>query len=314
MLKSIVRWGAIQSVAIPMVFTGASSAEIPATQPAEQATWPKQVVVTIGDVRTRVDGPKMWTLSGIDFQNTVMAVEDSAYGTVLTIRGVGHLGTAHFLDVPGKPGQVEKEIVSRFQLFLDDKPVTDFTPQMILEGKSFRMKRTSKIRALELESSVLLHDGVLVETAHFHFTAPMDLQKAHPMMYAWTPKATVYLLGDDSGIQKRGAFLKEGKTAFEVVKDSRWMAVFDPQSGKGSVCLLLRHPTDAAGWFLLIDAPGVYRKFSVYTLVDKVVPQGFDGTFQSAVGFFSATESDWEAAALKRVADLRLLEVQQDKP
>ena len=63
------------------------------TAPAESATfhtsWPKEVLVTVGDIRTRIEGPKLWTMSGIDFQNTVMATENSAYVTVLTIRGVG---------------------------------------------------------------------------------------------------------------------------------------------------------------------------------------------------------------------------------
>ena len=139
------------------------------TAPAESAThqtnWPKEVVVTVGDIRTRIDGPKLWTMSGIDYQNTVMATADSAYGTVITIRGVGHLGTAHFIDVPGKPGEVEKEDVTSLKFLVDGKPVTEFTPQMNLTGTSFRMDRTSKIRDLDLESSVSIRDGVLIETA-----------------------------------------------------------------------------------------------------------------------------------------------------
>ncbi len=296
---------------VPMAITRAQS---PSSQPAAQANWPQKVIVTVGEVRTRIEGSKMWTLSGLDYQNTVMAVEDSAYGTVLTIRGVGHLGTAHFLDVPGKPGQIEKENVTSLQFFVDDKPVTTFAPTMNLNGKSFRMERTSTIRALDLASSVALRDGVLIETAHLHATGPIDLQKAHPTMYAWTPQATVYIFGDDSGIQRRGTFLKEGKTATEAVKDSRWMAVFDPASGKGSVCYLLKHPPTAEGWFLLIDAPGVYRKLALYTLVDKIVPKDFDGTYQTAVGFFSATEADWERQALQRVAELRALNTKQQEP
>jgi hypothetical protein len=292
---------------LPLQFCAgiASADESSSGQPAAQADWPRQVVITVGDIRTRIDGPKMWTLSGIDFQNNVMAVQDSAYGTVVTIRGVGHLGTAHFLDVPGKPGMVEKENVLSLQLFVDGQPITQFKPMMNLSGKSFRMERTSKIRAIDLKSSVSIRDGVLIETAHLHTTAPIDLQVAHPLMYAWTPEATVYAFGNDNGIQKRGVFLKEGKTATEIVKDSRWMAVFDPISGKGSVCYLLKYPPTTEGWFLVVDAPGIYRKVALYTLVDKIVPTGFDGTYQCATGFFSATEKDWEQQAIQRAAQLR---------
>ncbi len=277
----------------------------PPAQSGAQANWPKEIVVTVGDIRTRIDGPKMWTLSGIDFQNTVMATEDSAYGTVLTIRGVGHLGTAHFLDVPGQQGEVEKEIVTSLKLFLDEKPVTDFSPEMTLSGTSFRMERTSKIRGVDLQSSFSIRDGILVETARLQAVEEMDLQTAFPLMYAWTPEATDYLFGNDSGILKRGSFLKEGPTAAGLVKDSRWVAVFNPTSGKGSVAYLLKSPPDAQSAFFLVDAPGSYRKTALHSFGETIMPKGFDGTYQMAVGFFSATEKDWEHQAMKQLEELK---------
>jgi hypothetical protein len=151
---------------------------------------------------------------------------------------------------------------------------------------------------------------MLVETVRLRATKPMDLQVAYPWMYAFTSQATVYLFGDDHGIQKRGVFLQEGKTASQVVKNATWAAVFDPVSGKGAVCCFLQHPPEEARWFLLVDAPGVYRKVAAYSLVDKVVPTGFDGVYQSAVGFFTATENDWEEQARKRAAELRTYSAQ----
>ena len=282
-----------------------SLAEGPAAQPSVAGNWPQKVVVTVGDLRTRIDGSKMWTLSGIDFQDTVMATEDSAYGSVLTIRNVGHLGTAHFLDVPGKPGQVEKEQVESLQFFVDEMPVSDLTPTMKLSGKSFRMERRSKIRAVNLETSILIENEVLIETVHFHATGPIDLRSAYPWMYALTPKATAYVFGDKSGILHRGKFLSEGKTVSQVVQNANWMAVFNPSSGKGTVCSFLRHPPTAEGCFLMIDAPGIYRKVAAYSLIDKIVPEGFDGTYQSAVGFFNASERNWEEIALQRAAEIQ---------
>ncbi len=293
------------------VFATACWAETPEAKQGGAASWPEKVVVSVGELRTRVDGPKMWTLSGIDYQNEVMATEDSAYGTVLTIRNVGHLGTAHFLDVPGKPGQVEREEVTHLQFFVDDKPFRELSPKMTLAGDSFRLERRSKIRALDLDSTVSIRDGVLIETARFRVTGPIDLQNAYPWMYAWTPLATDYVFGDDKEIQKRGAFLKEGPTVSQVVKQATWMATFNSGSRKGSVCCFLKHPPDTEGSFLLIDAPGVYRKVAAYTLVDKIVAPGFAGTYQSAVGFFTATESNWEEQAQRRATELRSSEVKQ---
>lgn len=272
---------------------------------ATQASWPQSLVVTVGDVRTSIDGSKMWTLSGIDFENEVMAVADSAYGTVLTIRNVGHLGTAHFLDVPGQPGEVEKEEVTGLRVWLDEEPLSVATPQASIRGKSFRMDRTSRIRSIDLKSSISLREGVLVETVHLHATGPIDLEKAHPTMYAWTPAATRYAFGSGDRVDKRGVFLRDGETVREVVSNVRWVAVFNPSSGRGGACCLLKHPAAPETSFLLIDAPGVYRKVAIHTLVDQVVPAGFGGTYQTAVGFFSSPEADWESEALRCIARIK---------
>lgn len=274
-------------------------------QDGEQAEWPQKTVITVGDVLTRIDGPKLWTLSGIDYQGTVMSSEDSAYGTVFTIRDVGHLGTAHFLDVPGKPGEIEKENVTSLKYFVDDAPVTPFSQTMDLQGKSFRMERTSKIRGFDLKSSVTLRDDVLIESVDMKVTEPVDLVKAHLTMYAWTPEATVYLLGNDAGVQKRGTFLKEGNTVAEVVKDVSWSAIFDPAGGKGAVYVVVKRPVDDPAALIMIDSPGLYRKIAGYDLVDKIVPVGWEGSYESVVGFFTATEADWEAKAQQRVAELK---------
>lgn len=280
---------------------GETSTKIP-----DNAKRPISLTVSVGELRTRIDGAKMWTMSGIDYENTVMAVEDSAYGTVVTFPGERHLGTGHFLDVPGKPGEIEKEDVTELKFFLDDKIVTSLTPKMNLAGKSFRMERKSKIRNLNLESMVDLRDGVLIETAHLRTREPVELEKSYPLMYAWTPQATVYVFGDDNGIQKRGTFRSVPEKAVEGrEKSSRWMAVFDPRSGKGAVCYLVQHPATAEAWLQYTDAPGVYRKLRIMSFVGQTVPAGFDGTFQTISGFFRAKESNWEKQAEKRVAELK---------
>jgi hypothetical protein len=288
-----------------LFLSGLAAAEGPRKVPAHQSDWPHKVTVTIGDLRTRIDGPKLWTLSGIDFQNTLMATEDSAYGTVVTIRGAGHLGTAHFLDVPGKPGEVEKENVTSLRLFVDDEPVKSFQPTMELDGKSFRMERRSKIRAMDLESTAQIRDGVLTESVRFHANAPIDLQGSYPFMYAWKHETTHYVFGNEDGIQQRGVFRKEGKTEWHVIKDATWMAEFDSATGKGCVCRYLQNPSGEKTWFLLVDAPKIYHKVTAYTLIDRVVPKDFEATYQSAVGFFNAAEKDWEQVATRKAAELR---------
>lgn len=291
-------------ILVPVINGFAAEPTVPGVGPA---AWPREVVVTIGDIRTRVDGPKMWTLSGIDFQNSMMATQDSAYGTVLTIRNVGHLGTAHFLDVPGKPGKIETEDVTALRFFVDGKRVNELSPMLNLSGNAFRMERKSRIRDLDLETTITISDGVLTETARFKANAPIDLQKAHPWMYAWTAQAQSYVFGENEEIRRRGNFAKPGKTVAEVIKHANWVAVYDPATRKGSVCCYRSPAPQGGNWFLLVDAPGIYRKVAGYVLEDKIVPAGFEATYQAAVGFFNADEQNWEEQARHRARELRAI-------
>ena len=277
-------------------------------EPPAKVERPTSLTAVVGDVLIRVDGPKLWTLSGIDYEQTPLAVEESAYGSVIGIRDVGYLGSAHFLDVPGKPGEVEKEVVSSVKFFLDDQPVKEITPTMKLNGKSFRMERQSQIRAVTLNSTVSLRDGVLIESARFRTATEVDLKIAYPLMYAWTPNATACLFGDDAGVQKRGTFVTApAKPAEGLEKSARWMAVYSRSSGKGAVCYVVQRPPKFDTWLQYTDAPGVYRKLRLMSFVDTTMPAGFDGTYQTAIGFFTATESAWESKALQRMLELKSL-------
>lgn len=270
-----------------------------------KSSWPQQVTITIGDIRTRIDGPKLWTLSGIDYQEVMMATEDSAYGSVLTIRGAGHLGTAHFLDVPGKPGEVEKENVTALRLFIDEKPVQEWQPKMSLRGNAFRMERESKIRTVDLKSTITIRDGVLIETAAMQSTGKLDLITSYPWMYAWTPHATHYLFGNNNGVQRKGTFEPNNEYVAEVVKDVTWFAAYNAKTGKGNVCLSMQHPPKVETHLLFVNAPPDYRKITAYSLMDTVLDENFSGTFQVAIGFFNATEKDWQDLAVKRVAEVQ---------
>lgn len=297
-----------KTLALVLLFISHTSHADPTTRDSTDLQRPESLTVGVGDLVIRIDGPKMWTLSRIDFQKHVMAIEDSAYGTVFTIRDVGSLGSAHFLDVPHQPGEVEKEDVTQLQFFLDDRLVTELTPQMSLIGKSFRMERRSQIRSIDVESSVSLRDGVLVESARVRTEVAVDLRIGAAMMYAWTPSATVYLFGDDQGLRSRGTFLPETAPPTEGGdKAARWMAVYDAPSGTGAVSYVVKQPPGADTWIQFTDGPKVYRKMRLLFFPEQIMPAGFDGTFQTATGFFSATEIEWEAKALQLATELKSL-------
>lgn len=282
------------------------SSAVLADEPSSDAGRPEELECRIGELTFRIDGHKRWTLSGINFQGEILAVPESAYGTVVNIRGVGAFGSAHFLDVPGQPGAVEQEPVDRLEFRVDDRPVTEFKARMLLTGTSFSMIRESRLRALHVTSQLTVKEGLVRETVRLRTAEAVDLRFACPMMYAFSPATTHYLLGDAKGVVRRGTFLGKGQKAVEGQDSTaRWVAVYDMARQKGAVWRLVRHPPRVDLTLQSTDAPDVYRKFRLLTFLEKPMPANFDGTFESAVTFFTAVPEMWEATARDLVDGLQ---------
>lgn len=285
-----------------------------AQSPATEDVRPELVNCEVSDVSFQIDGSKLWTLSGIRYKSKLIATSDSAYGTALNIDGVGLLGTAHFLDVPGQPGKIEKENVTELQFFLNGSRVNPASPRTNFNGQSFRLKRRSEIRTVRLESELRLENEVLLETVRLQTEQAVRLKLCYPLMYAWSPTMTDYLFGDDNGIQKQGSFLPEGAHPGEgLERAARWMAVYDSVNQCGAVCLLCLRPESENVWFQYTDAPGVYRKLRLMSFSEKNMPANFDGTFQSALGFFHAEPSVWEDAAIHCLENLRSVAINKEE-
>lgn len=267
---------------------------------------PESFTVKCDEVLIRVDAPKMWTLSGINHQQSVIAVQESAYGCVLNIKGAGALGSAHFLDIPGQPGKVEKEQISLLEFFLNGRQIKEFGSQSKLIGQAFRMRRDSRIRAIEVKSTLDLRDNLLTETVQLTTKVAVDLRVGYPLMYAWSPEMTDYIFGDDRGIRKRGRFLTaKGQPTEGVEPSANWMAVYNSKTKKGAVFCLTQRPGMEPGVLQYTDAPGTYRKLRVMCFTEKTIPAGFDGTFQSTVGFFNSDSTGWENVAVQMISELR---------
>lgn len=191
------RWPAwlVQSSCLLVLLVSRTEAE----PPTVKAAWPASLTATIGDVRVRIDGPKMWTLSRIEYGGAVMGIEDSAYGTVVNIRNVGFIGTAH--------KEVEPENVTELKFIVDDRLLDLSANQSHVKGKSFRLRRESRIRALALESDLQVNEDRILQSVRITSDAAVDLKVIYPLMYAWTPTAAEFLFGADDGQETGGEFL-----------------------------------------------------------------------------------------------------------
>ena len=283
-----------------------------AAQSITQTNWPTSLTAKIGDVLVRIDGPKLWTLSRIEYKGALLGVEDSAYGTVVNVQNVGFLGTAHFLDVPGHPGEVEKEQVNELRFFVDGRQLheDELSDQMKISGKRFRVERNSTIRSFSLQSELDVHDGLLFQSVRIKTGQAVDLKVMYPLMYAWTPTATHYLFGSSTGETKEGAFLlkPDEKPRYITEEGMVWGGVYDPSSQKGTVSVVLKSPEAGKNSFLIADAPNVYRKLYLMTFSDATVPAGFDATYRIVTGFVSViSEAAFNTKAQQKAHELEVL-------
>lgn len=260
---------------------------------------PQSLIATIGDVLVRIDGPKLWTLSRIEWRGTLMAVEDSCYGTTIMVPDIGPIGSGHH--------EIESENVVELNFFIDDQPLRSMAATMNLRGARFRVSRKSTIRSLKLDSILEVHSDVIVQAVHITNERPIELNALYPLMYAWTPRASVYLFGCDNGQEVEGRFLTEpqDKAQYTFQRGARWAAVYDADAGIGSVSYVLAEADSGDRLFLLSDAPEIYRKLYLKCFTDSVLPARFDGNYRIILGFFSVAKQDnWKVRARERAREL----------
>lgn len=259
-------------------------------------TGPTSLAVTCGDISMRIDGTKLWTPSGLDYRGTRLAIEESAYGSVFNIEGVGFIGSAH--------RENETEQITDVQFFLDGEPVDGLPTH--LEGRSFRCERRSRIRDLELHSTVEIIDGQFRETARVRAHRDVRLAKVYHFMHAWISQATHYAYGRGDEIVAAGEFSNavEDDRRFYAQQNVDWVAVYDAQSQKGAVSYLHERPEAGGSLMQLWNCIGVYRKFYLATHVDQTMPAGFDGTYRMTTAFFDTSADKFEKNAKRVAGDL----------
>jgi hypothetical protein len=267
------------------------------TRPVE-VKGPASLTARVGDVLVRIDGPKLWTLSRIEWKSQLLGIEDSAYGTVIGIRDVGWIGTAHF--------EVEPEQVTHIQFFVNDQSIKVTADEISVGGNKFRMERRSRIRSFELQSALEVRDELIFETLRLRTDQAVDLKTIYPFMYAWNASATDYMFGADDGSRIAGQFLPPPRqTPRHIIEKSvRWASVYDSVSRTGSVSRILALPDQVEASFQFADAPEIYRKLYLMCFTDETVPAEFHGTFGIVTGFFSSQPEHWQDKAAARAREL----------
>jgi hypothetical protein len=273
-----------------LVLAGAAAAR-------QAAPWPPSVTAVCGNLLVRIDGPKIWTLSRIEYGGTRLGIEESAYGTVFNFPDVGFIGSGH--------RDVGVEQAESVEFYLDGAPVA--APGGTLRGTSFRVVKRSRIRDVALESDVTVAGDRITERTVVRVERAVPLRFVYHFMHAWTPTATAYLAGRAGGEEVEGELRDAPETdrQFYVNREMDWIAVYDGPSGKGVVSRLVERPALGGATMKLWNVPRVYRKFYLQSFSDQVLPAGFAGTYAMVTAFFEAPAGRWRAAARQLALELR---------
>lgn len=273
---------------MPLMLSTLGRAELP-PQITTTYTGPASVTAKIGDVLVRIDGPKLWTLSRIEYKGTLLGVEESAYGTVVNIKDVGFIGSAH------KENETEQVLGVRF--LLDGKEVTRFDSE--LSGTSFVVERQSRIRSMDFDARLEVRDNKIFQGVRIRNSKDVAMDKVYPFMYAWTPQATEYLFGADAAKTIEGVFRQNvtGKADYLVHENVDWASVYVGEKGIGAVMRTLSQPTIGNAAMLIADGPTVYRKWYSRYFTEQTLPAGFDGTYRVVTGFLESDQPNWKSGA-----------------
>jgi hypothetical protein len=258
---------------------------------------PRSVLAACGDVAIRIDGPKLWTISRIDFRGVPLSTENSAYGTVLSFPGAGIIGSGH-LDKG-------KEDVTRLEFLVDGKPVE--SPPERVNCRSFELKRRSRIREFALQGSVAVRQDRLYEQVTISSGAPVALDFLYNFMHAWLPTVSDFVAENEGSGIVRGHLPDEEQfqREFFVKQQLKWIAIYLQSLHKGAVSVLLERPAAGGAEALIWNVPPYYRKFYLKSFTGQTPPANFRGTYRMVTGFFDAQPDDWEAAARTLAEALR---------
>lgn len=280
-----------------LIGSSLAASDTPATQTtAGGFTGPKSLLVECGELAVRWDGEKLWTPSRIDFQGERLGIEESAYGTVFNLAGVGFIGTAH--------REIETEQIHDVQFLLDGTAIHGDKPQV--RGDKFVCVRKSQVRDLSLLSTIELGGNRLTETARVQAKQDVRFEKVYHFMHAWRPEVTHFLYGRGAEVLRDEAFSdrKEDDRQFYFEASPDWVAVFDAQTGHCAVSRLQEKPKTGGVAMQLWNVQGVYRKFYLVAFLDETMPAGFDGTYRMTTEFFRTTPDRLRDDVLHVAAEL----------
>lgn len=253
-------------------------------------SWPKKIEALVGGVGICMDASRFWTLRRIDYKGSPLGVDfvGSYYGTVAKIKSIGFVGSGH--------RENEDEKVDSVALSVDGVDIP--FPDAKYTCNSFRLRKRSRMKSIEMNSEVFISDDVMVESVDVWSERGASVDFIYHFMHPWSLLFGDYCARLCDGDLVSGSFA--GDNQFKVNDRFVWTAVFDRGRKIGIVTWIVMSRSGGENYFIKYwDKADRYRKFYFQSLTGASMVPGHHYRYSIMTAPYFSDDSNWMADAEK---------------
>lgn len=256
------------------------------------ASWPKEIFITAGELQTRLEKRSFWTLYRLDWKGKRLGVDNfgSHYGSVANFPGTGFIGSGHTEN--------EDEKILAIELSIDGKTVKG-TPAGKYNCREAVLIKKSSLRDLVLHTKIRILGDRIEQQVTLSASKDTPLELIYHFMFPMTTEMTLWHGLKNDGQYNGGEF--SGSGGFVANAPMKWLALYAPTLGSGAVVAITKTPPNVPTISKIWDMPPRYRKFYFQAFTKSSVPADKSFEYAATIIPFDATVDTW-----KQVAETRM--------
>jgi len=232
---------------------------------------------------------RAWTIQKIEYKGQAVAHDRGFYGTVLIPSGGRWWGTGHT--------EGGREIVRSLALAVDGRQQPVKAGETVT-GKKLTLQKDSAIWKFQCLSEVTVTEDHIYERTQLEATEDVELKLLYYFMHCFVPTTTKWIAELPGGDLTEGTLPSDG--GFEVNRDTRWVAQFEPTMQLGLLCYSPRVIHGPGSMSKIWDLAR-YHKFYYQANTGRSVKRGEKLDYSVIVRAVPQETGDW--AATKAAAD-----------
>lgn len=252
------------------------------------ASWPKEIIITAGDLQTRLEKRSFWTIYRLDWRGKRLGVDNfgSHYGSVANFPGTGFIGSGHTEN--------EDEKILAIELSIDGKAVKEI-PEAKYSCKEAVLIKKSSIKDLVLHTEIRILGDRIEQQVTLSAIKDTQLELIYHFMFPMTTGMTQWCGVSDNGRHIGGTFTGSG--GFVASTSVKWLALYAPELGSGVFIAVTQTPQEIPSFAKVWDMPPRYRKFYLQSFTKLSVTANKPFKYAATVIPFDAATDSWKQAA-----------------